>query len=242
MVLGKRRARPSGHVRSGKRARRTTVPRNLSIVKSNVARADTNNRLGFPAKRSVTLRYCDYQDFSGTTMGQVTYSLNNITDPYVTGVGHQPLGHDEWAKFYSNYIVTGCRAKVTAQRGVADNLEPVVFMLQITDTPNTVTSLAWRVIAEQAHTVTKMITADWDNAMSCQNLYVNWDAKKWFNVKDLEDNVERFGGISDSNPADQAYLNILIDPLDGSADYNIRCMIMLEYDVTYSTPNLVPTS
>jgi len=34
------------------------------------------------------------------------FRLNSIFDPNYTGVGHQPLAHDQWALFYNHNVVT----------------------------------------------------------------------------------------------------------------------------------------
>jgi len=41
------------------------------------------------------------------------FRLNSIYDPNLTGTGHQPLGHDQWALFYNRYLVYGCKFVVT---------------------------------------------------------------------------------------------------------------------------------
>jgi hypothetical protein len=40
------------------------------------------------------------------------FRLNSIFDPDYTGVGHQPLAHDQWALFYNHYVVTGCHWEI----------------------------------------------------------------------------------------------------------------------------------
>jgi len=41
------------------------------------------------------------------------YRMASIYDPDLSGVGHQPLGHDELALLYTKYVVTGIRYSVT---------------------------------------------------------------------------------------------------------------------------------
>jgi len=41
------------------------------------------------------------------------YRMASIYDPDFTGVGHQPLGHDELTPLYTKYVVTGIRYSVT---------------------------------------------------------------------------------------------------------------------------------
>lgn len=44
---------------------------------------------------------------SGGTGVSRSWNLNSIYDPDRTGVGHQPLGHDEWSTMYTRYRVYG---------------------------------------------------------------------------------------------------------------------------------------
>jgi hypothetical protein len=51
------------------------------------------------------MRYVDDYDQSGTVINDLTLNLNSIFDPDRSGVGHQPLGYDQWALFYNRYRV-----------------------------------------------------------------------------------------------------------------------------------------
>lgn len=38
---------------------------------------------------------------------------NSIYDPDGTGIGHQPLGYDQWSQFYGRYRVIGAKYRIT---------------------------------------------------------------------------------------------------------------------------------
>lgn len=62
-----------------------------------------------PDRMKVKLRYTEVFNIS-VGSGVQTYNLfsaNSIYDPDATGVGHQPLGHDQWNAFYEKYMVYG---------------------------------------------------------------------------------------------------------------------------------------
>lgn len=40
-----------------------------------------------------------------------TFAGNSLFDPDITGVGHQPLGFDQWSTFYNKYTVYGSKIK-----------------------------------------------------------------------------------------------------------------------------------
>lgn len=64
---------------------------------------------------TVKMRYSDTITLSspGLTVGSRIYNGNSIFDPDQTGIGHQPLGRDEWAAFYNKYYVLGSSYRAT---------------------------------------------------------------------------------------------------------------------------------
>lgn len=85
----------------------------------------TKNVMVRPDKLRVKLPYTDYYSVA-CPMGGVgvtrSWNLNSIYDPDRTGIGHQPLGHDEWNNFYSRYRVYGVSYELTMTNLSADNV------------------------------------------------------------------------------------------------------------------------
>lgn len=61
---------------------------------------------GFPVRLRQRLRYNENSISGGTGTTDVQYSLNSIFEP-TPGGGHQPLAHDQWATFFTRYVVLG---------------------------------------------------------------------------------------------------------------------------------------
>jgi len=70
--------------------------------------------LGFPKTRTISLPYSDQGSFVNVSglRRDYTFRLNSIFDPDFSGVGHQPLAHDQWQLFYNHYVVTRCSWEV----------------------------------------------------------------------------------------------------------------------------------
>lgn len=73
-----------------------------------------------------------YAQFYSLSPGSGNYSLqvmrgNSIHDPDLTGVGHQPYGHDQWAQFYEYYRVVASKIEVMAT--CTDTAEPVLLIV-----------------------------------------------------------------------------------------------------------------
>jgi len=69
---------------------------------------------GFPDKFSTKLRYAEVITFTaGAGAFQAnTFRLNSVYDPNLSGVGHQPMYHDQLALIYGKYRVNGARIRV----------------------------------------------------------------------------------------------------------------------------------
>ena len=71
----------------------------------------------FPTRMLATLKYTDTIPLQSALVPilSVFYSCNSIYDPYRSGAGHQPYGHDTYATIYNQYTVL--RSKCTFQLG-----------------------------------------------------------------------------------------------------------------------------
>jgi len=76
----------------------------LSFRRPGRIRASLGN---FPSTKTVALRYLDNftLDASATGSAVHVFSINSIYDPNVSGVGHQPMFHDNYQSIYGSYRV-----------------------------------------------------------------------------------------------------------------------------------------
>lgn len=93
----------------------------------------SNDFTGIPDVKHVKLQYTTFLNLAGTPTARHVFSGNSIHDPDVTGIGGQPLGHDQWQAFYEKYMVKSSKIQVqilnnstTASPGnVLINLNPM---------------------------------------------------------------------------------------------------------------------
>lgn len=71
----------------------------------------------------------------GVAYAEYIYSMTGIYDPNITGVGHQPRGHDQWMNIYTTYRVRGFRVRIEGQNYATDTSigEPQVVGTFISD-------------------------------------------------------------------------------------------------------------
>lgn len=91
----------------GPTKRKAKYPHTQKVPRSIVA-------LPFPNQKTVSMKYCQVVSLDAG-IGAVAYTIfraNSISDPYETGAGHQPYGHDQWKSIYNKYEVLS--SKITA--------------------------------------------------------------------------------------------------------------------------------
>lgn len=232
MVLGKRKGRLASSA-TRKRIRRSRPQTPMARIKSNTAMVRPG--LGFPNTRKVTLKYCDTARVNVGGYNEFLFSCNNCHDPNYTGTGHQPLGWDQWKTFYERYTVEASRIRVHALREASSNTEVAVVGIVLADTATAVSS-DWRYLCEQPNACWKALAPDWDNAHSCQTLFAKFDAKKFFNLKDVKDNELRIGGATSGAPSDEVWFRLYAQGADTTADLTCTFVVEIEYDVIFSDP------
>jgi len=112
---GRKRARSASIKSSSAKKGKRSISRNIAW-KGQVV----------PPVLKTKLKYCDNVTASSAG-GDYTYvlRLNSIYDFDYTGVGHQPMGHDELAQLYDSYRVTGVRWLIKAVCIDANNATPM---------------------------------------------------------------------------------------------------------------------
>jgi len=99
--------------RANKRKSQTNRKKGRKLRGYGTTRSNTING-PLAMRQIVKLRYAEDVNISaGIALGSYDFRANSIFDPNLTGIGHQPLGHDQWAVFYDHYVVLGARIKVT---------------------------------------------------------------------------------------------------------------------------------
>lgn len=89
----------------------------------------------FDNRYTVKLKYADtiWLQHAHTATGNQRYALNDIWDPDVTGIGHQPYQRDNWAALYALYSVLETHVKLTfynmVDTGFTSSTTPVAVRL-----------------------------------------------------------------------------------------------------------------
>jgi len=226
LVVKRRKYTPANSMRAAVAARNRMVSTVSAVPRP---------LMGFPNSKKVTMRYCSYQsDYSSTSgaLNQQVVSMNDLNDPDTTGVGHQPLGYDQWRLFYEDYIVT--EARITVQvTPAASQTTPTVAGLMMHDS-NSTTATTFDALIEQGRSTWKVLPLSVATPMN--KFYLKADLKKVFNVADVKDNKHRFGGTFGGSPNEENYFIFWIQSLDQATTTAVDLVYVVEYDVIVSSP------
>jgi hypothetical protein len=88
---------------------------------------------------------------------ELAFKLNDIYDPYYTGVGHQPYYHDQLAAVYGQYLVLSVEFIWTFTNPSADGIGIGVLMNGSTQGTTTITAMAPYQFTERPNACLKVL-------------------------------------------------------------------------------------
>lgn len=203
----------------------------------------------FPKTTVVKLNYTSTQDVGGVAhpnMSVLNISANNIYNPTSTST-NQPLGYDEWAVFYERYQVIGSKITVKifgSASTVQNGMNGYLVRLR-----NSTGALTGDIDVQMQQPLTKYKVGrdggaplSMDQGAAAVSLTNNFSCKKWFNLKDVSDNIAT-GANFGSNPEVEAYYSIIVAPLvTGDTSQTMTVHVHVEYVVMFSIPRTVAGS
>lgn len=173
-------------------------------------------------KLRIKLRYSDTATMTpSTTPSNYFISANSCFDPDRTGLGHQPLGFDQYMLMYDHYKVVGSKINVWA-KAASTNVQGdrCIAAIYLDDDAAAITDI---------HNAIEQGETQWKNlaptSVKPTLLSKRFSLKKFLsNQKDSANVI----GTAASNPAEEAFFNIVIAPLnpvDNPTDFRIHFVI-----------------
>lgn len=181
-------------------------------------------------RTKVLMKYAD--DKSVTVDGflgqNALFRCNSIFDPDQSGVGHQPMGHDQYANFYQRYVVIGSKITITfkvqedntATNALSDQTN--VGLTTIRNTSDTITSntefmennrASYGTICPQRPTV---------------KITKKFSPKRFFGVKNVLDE-ENIAANFGSNPQNEAFWQLRFWPVATGTTRPVNFNVMISY-------------
>lgn len=183
------------------------------------------------------LRYSDTVTVTPSTVpSNYFFSANGMYDPDVTGVGHQPMGFDQYMALYDHYKVL--KSKITVEfLPAATNTQSdnVICAIYLDDDTTAITDI--HAAIEQGNTAWKACTA---NSTKSTKLTKGFDHKKMFADKKHSAQIV---GASGGNPAEQAYFNVLVGPMNPvNNPTDFRILVTIDFVCQFSERRTLTSS
>lgn len=113
-IKNARRMRRNNRAKSTRTSRKKKVTRNQKLARASRTLTQPLKTAPVVSYKSLIrpkimtwMKYCDTKRVEPDAgMAHHVFKINNLYDPDHTGLGHQPLFHDQWALLYNNYRVT----------------------------------------------------------------------------------------------------------------------------------------
>lgn len=222
------RRRPAKRRRSiVRRRRRFSRAVKRRTLKPTIARSVTSL---VPDRFLVKLKYSQQFGMAYAGAGAAAYKqfrVNSIYDPDASvGIGHQPLGHDQWANMYNRYLVSGCAFKITfVNYSTTEQVEVAVNVR-----PNSTVDTVPETIREGPSNVFKGIVGVEGSGQAIKSCRGYASVCKIRGIpkgrlRYESDYQAQFG----NNPPIQCYLNLFCSNIDTTTAANIRARVDLVY-------------
>lgn len=163
------------------------------------------------------------------------FRANGLYDPDMTGVGHQPLGFDQWVAFYNKWAVLSSKITVTFSSAVTNDQTIADYSLvgiaaRDTDTAITNTSQ----LREQGDCVWKNLSPC-EGSRSIVKVTKAMSMKRYYHAKIVGD--ELYTGTSAADPTEQLYYHVWSSCIDSATDASlIYANVTIEYIAVFTDP------
>jgi len=193
-----------------------SVPRNLGMLYS-------LGKKGFPDYIDVDMNYCEWflLDPAAGIAANYVFRCNSIQDPNATGVGHQPMGHDEMSSIYSKYKVLKSTIRATCfTRGTGD-VNTCLFAVRPVTSSGVITDIVR--VGEFKDTKYAPIYGD----PGTVTIFHNWNQNRVSKAE--QDGLQADFG---SNPSTEWYYHVTLGNIDNTQDPSAhRVFVKITYTV-----------
>lgn len=189
--------------------------------------------------RIAKLRYCDVIQLTSLAglLGSYSFRSNSVFDPDATGTGHQPMGFGTWENLYRGYIVLGSKISVypSTSSSVTDDYTVGVYLSE-NQTP------AYSSASEFTEAGKGTVRTYIGRQSRVAPIYSTYSAKRFFNITDIKDNVDRIGAGVTANPSSQSYFVLWQQDVAGADSIAINYRVVIEYVVLFTEPQNEPAA
>lgn len=189
-------------------------------------------------RQIVKMNYGDTIQLSGPGPGLCStyvFRTNSIQDPDFTGIGHQPMSHDQWAGFYNHYAVISSRIRVDFLPFNIGTSASFLGAIRISG-ESAESKLSSTQALENRQIKSGLCIANG----APLRLYNTYDAFKQFGIKAQLGNTlsSQFG----SNPVEDCFFHVSAVPNDVTTTALCTFIVLIEYTVLLMEPRTLSAS
>lgn len=145
------------------------------------------------------------------------FRLNDMYDPYQTGVGSQPQGFDQWMAFYNHFVVTDTDVKITFNSQVKGFYVWLKSDPSTTIDTNTVNALA-----------DPRVTWSSTTPAVPKTLKRHFNIEKLFGIPMTQLQTNDYSGDDSSSPISQQFMHVQCETIDQSTGGSIEISYAVE--------------
>lgn len=175
-----------------------------------------------PDKCRMVLPYSETIQFTGTGNSIQVFRGNSLFDPDFTGVGHQPLGFDEWKAFYDIYKVHACSISIRMV-----NSSTLATVCAVWPSPYSTTPSLIDQALERPYTRSVILGTESGNSTAIMKNFSS--TKSVWGQKIIEE--DNFSSIQSANPVKEWYFLFMASQIAGSGSLNLSVVFKLKYYV-----------
>lgn len=200
-------------------------------------------RGGFPDVQLAKLRYCAEKNINAGSglIGSHNFACNDLVDPDVTGVGHQPMGFDQMKAVYSNWQVVGSKITVRYAPTGTSNVNSAYGCVIVSDTGTEAAGLAdASELLEMEHRGKIAMFGGYFSSNVKGGgppvVSATWSLKKWLGQKKGASYEDEFAGHDNTGPTTIPKYEVVMATVGSNDPGDITFNVTIDYLVRFSSP------
>lgn len=237
----KRKRGYTGPVKSKRRRFNTSKRRS-----NNFASARQMRLGGFPQRMCVKLRYVQEATLSvgATVSTSVEFKANDVYDPDYSGVGHQPMGFDQWMTVYDHFQVIG--SKISVRPVISGSTSPTIapyWGIVTTDATGRYNGKTLDYILEMSGTERGRhgLNHNWSTLMGPGLVKTaKYSMRKFFGSKKL--GQDKLIGSASASPTEDVMFALWGCGIGGADPATVNFIVQIDYIVVFTEAKTLPQS
>lgn len=189
---------------------------------------------GIPLKRTAMVRWNDVYQIASTggILEEFAFRANGPWDPQNTVGGSGPLALQTFKNIYNHMVCLKSRIRIrwTRPAGATTVVTPIYAGVTLDDSGGTLFTQAREIIESRKG---QYVIVDYQD--SHNDTHTSFDAKKFFNITDPNDNIDRIGSTTQGTPTEEAYYIAWLETI-GTGSQTLTMDVTIDYIIEFSEP------